>query len=254
MLTLSNKIALVTGGSRSLGQAVAIRLAEAGADVVLTYRSQQGAAAETVAHIQALGRRAAALPVDLTGTANISAFAESFRKILAEWGHDRFDILVNNAGIICQKPFAHVSEEDLDAQYETNFKSVFFLSQELLNDLNDGGRIINIGSGTTRTAFGPLIAYATIKSAVESLTQYLAKELGGRQITANVVSPGALDTDFNHDLFQGNPEARGYIASITALGRVGLPTDVAGVITFLCTDEGGWISGQRIEVSGGAYL
>lgn len=254
MKALENKVALVTGGSRSLGKEVALRLARLGADVCLTYHSQAEAAQQTVAEIEAMGRKAAALQVDLQGTANIAAFVEQFRGVLNEWDRDKFDILVNNAGILCRKPFAAVSEADLDAQYETNFKSVFFLTQQLGDDLQDGGRIINLGSGTTRTAFGPLIAYATIKSAVELFTQYLAKELGQRQITVNVVAPGALDTDFNKDLFEEAPGAKDYIASITALGRVGVAQDAAGVIAFLCTDQAGWITGQRLEVSGGAYL
>lgn len=254
MNTLENKVALVTGGSRSLGKAVALRLAKAGAHVCLTYHSQAGAAEQTVAEIVALGRKAAAFQVDLEGTANLATFVEQFKGILDEWGSDKFDILVNNAGTLCRKPFAMVTEADLDAQYNTNFKSVFFLTQHLVNDLRDGGRIINLGSGTTRTALEPLIAYATMKSAIELLTQYLAKELGRRQITVNVVSPGALDTDFNKELFEARPGAKDHIASITALGRVGVPQDVAGVIAFLCTAEAGWITGQRLEVSGGAHL
>ncbi len=254
MSTLENKVALVTGGSRSLGKAVALRLAKAGADVCITYRSQAEAAQAVVAEIEAMGRKATALQVDLEGTDNIASFVEQFRGVLETWGTDKFHILINNAGILSRKPFAVVSEADLDAQYNTNFKSVFFLTQQLVNDLADGGRIINLGSGTTRTAFGPLIAYATIKAAVELLSQYLAKELGPRHITVNAVSPGALDTDFNKDLFESMPQATDYIASITALGRVGVPQDVEGVIAFLCSDEAGWITGQRLEISGGAYL
>ncbi|WP_420644876.1 SDR family NAD(P)-dependent oxidoreductase [Candidatus Leptofilum sp.] len=254
MTILENKIALVTGGSRSLGKAVALQLAKAGADVCITYHSQAEAALQTAAEIEALGRKAAVLQVDLQGTANIPTLVTQFKEVLSQWGSDKFDILVNNAGIICRKPFGVVSEADLDAQYDTNFKSVFFLTQQLVESLNDGGRIINLGSGTTRTAFLPLIAYATIKSAVESLTQYLAKQLGERQITVNVVSPGALDTDFNKELFEAMPGAKDYIASITALGRVGVPQDAASVIAFLCSDEACWITGQRLEVSGGAYL
>lgn len=254
MNELENKVALVTGGSRSLGKETALRLAALGADVCLTYHSQSEAAQQTVAEIEGMGRKAIALQADFAGTAHIAAFVEQFRGVLREWGIEKFDILVNNAGVLTRKPFPYVSEEDLDAQYNTNFKSVFFLTQTLVNDLRDGGRIINLGSGTTRTAFSPLIAYATIKSAVELFTQYLAKELGQRQITVNTVAPGALDTDFNKELFSERPEARDYIASITALGRVGVAEDAASVIAFLCTDGGRWITGQRLEVSGGAYL
>ncbi|MCB9453042.1 MAG: SDR family oxidoreductase [Anaerolineaceae bacterium] len=254
MTTLENKVALVTGGSRSLGKDTALQLATLGADVCLTYHTQREAAQETIAEIERMGRKAVALQVDFSNTAQLADFVARFRRVLRDWGQDHFDILVNNAGILTRKTFSYVGEADLDAQYNTNFKSVFFLTQALADDLRDGGRIINLGSGTTRTAFAPLIAYATMKSAVELLTQYLAKELGPRQITVNAVSPGALDTDFNKDLFSERPEARDYIASITALGRVGVADDAAGVIAFLCTDAARWITGQRLEVSGGAYL
>lgn len=254
MKVLETQVALVTGGSRSLGKETALRLAKLGADVCLTYHSQAEAAQQTVAEIERMGRKSAALQADFGSTAHIASFVEQFRGVLRDWGTDKFDILVNNAGILTRKPFAFVSEADLDAQYNTNFKSVFFLTQALIGDLCDGGRIINLGSGTTRTAFAPLIAYATMKSAVELFTQYLAKELGQRQITVNAVAPGALDTDFNKELFSERPEARDYIASITALGRVGVAEDAAGVIAFLCTDAARWITGQRLEVSGGAYL
>ncbi|MDX1415251.1 MAG: SDR family oxidoreductase [Candidatus Promineifilaceae bacterium] len=254
MKPLENKAALVTGGSRSLGKTTALRLAALGADVCLSYHSQAEAAQQTVAEIEAMGCKAAALQVDFIDQKHIAGFVEQFRGVLRQWETDKFDILVNNAGILCRKPFAYVSEADLDAQYNINFKSVFFLTQALVNDLRDGGRIINLGSGTTRTAFGPLIAYATMKSAVELFAQYLAKELGQRQITVNVVSPGALDTDFNKDLFTEMPGAKEYIASVTALGRVGVAQDAAGLIAFLCTEEARWVTGQRIEASGGAYL
>ncbi len=254
MNTLENRVALVTGGSRSLGKATALRLAALGADVCLTYHSQAEAAEEVVAEIEGMGRKAVALQADFAGTAHLASFVEQFKGVLGSWETDKFDILVNNAGVLTRKPFAYVREADLDAQYNTNFKSVFFLTQTLVGDMRDGGRIINLGSGTTRTAFAPLIAYATIKSAVELFSQYLAKELGPRQITVNAVSPGALDTDFNKGLFEEMPGAKDYIASITALGRVGAAQDAAGVIAFLCTDEACWITGQRLEVSGGAYL
>lgn len=253
MDTLSKKTALVTGGSRSLGKAIALTLAQDGADVIITYNTQKEAAESVVSEIQSIGRQAMALQVNLAGMAEIDALVEQVNSGLNEWGANGLDILVNNAGVISQKPLEFLSEEDLDRQYSTNYKSVVFLSQKLIPHLNEGGRIINVGSGTTRFAFPPLVGYAPIKSAVETFTLYLAKILGEKKITANVVSPGALDTDFNADIFQ-NEEVVNFVASQTALGRVGLPSDVSGVVSFLCSEKGGWINGQRIEISGGYHL
>lgn len=254
MATLSGKTALVTGGSRSLGKAIALRLADMGASVVITYRTQAEQAAETVAAIHAKGQRATALQVDLTTTEELDALIARFRGILKEWSVAGFDILINNAGITSHTAFSEMTEEDVDRLYGVNFKSVFFLTQRLLDDLNDGGTIINIGSGTTRFVVPHLAAYAALKGAVEVFTRYLARALGPRQITVNVVSPGALDTDFNADIFASNPGITDYLASVTALGRVGLASDVDGVVGFLCTEEARWITGQRLEVSGGMFL
>ncbi|MBV6646075.1 MAG: SDR family oxidoreductase [Cyclobacteriaceae bacterium] len=251
--SLIDKIALVTGGSRSLGKEVALQLAKDGADVIITYKNQKTAAESVVEEIKAMGRKSASVQVDLNGTRELPKLEEEIQKILSNWGQEKFDILINNAGVISNKPLHILSEEDLDNQYNTNYKSVVFLTQRLLNHLSDGGRVINIGSGTTRFAFQPLVGYGPIKAAVEVFTMYLAKILGERKITANVVSPGALDTDFNAEIFS-NPDVTGYVASQTALGRVGLPTDVSGVISFLSSEAGGWINGQRIEVSGGYHL
>jgi len=190
----------------------------------------------------------------LTGTAQISTLTGSFRDLLRDWQADGFDILVNNAGISAHGSFAEVSEELMDRVYEVNFKSGFFVIQSLLPDLRDGGRIISIGSGLGRFAIPGLSVYGAFKAALEHLMRYLAKELGHRGITANAVSPGALDTDFNAAAFDHNPEMKDYLGSVTALGRVGLAEDIGGVVAFLCSDAGRWVTGQRIEVSGGMFL
>jgi len=252
--SLAGKVALVTGGSRGVGRNIALRLAEQGADVIVTYREQRSAAEETVDAIETLGRRAVALQADLTGTAQISTLTGSFRDLLRDWQADGFDILVNNAGISAHGSFAEVSEELMDRVYEVNFKSGFFVIQSLLPDLRDGGRIISIGSGLGRFAIPGLSVYGAFKAALEHLMRYLAKELGHRGITANAVSPGALDTDFNAAAFDHNPEMKDYLGSVTALGRVGLAEDIGGVVAFLCSDAGRWVTGQRIEVSGGMFL
>ena len=252
---LSGKTALITGGSRSVGRATALRLAREGADIILTYRSKAAEAAAVVAEIEAMGRKAAALPVDLEGTAGIPDFvdrlAETGRDVL---GHDRIDILVNNAGIERGSVFGAVSEQDWDAIMDTNLKSAFFLTQALLGRINDGGRILFLGTGLTRFALPPYVAYAASKAALTAVALYLAKTLGPRGITVNVVAPGALDTDFNRANFDAHPEIVNMIAANTAQGRVGHADDIDGVIAFLASPASQWITGQRVEASGGMFL
>jgi len=253
--SLLGKVALVTGGSRSLGRAIALTLADRGADVIITYRTKAREADTVVAEIREKGRKAAALQVDLQGTADLPRFTEALGATLTELtGGNRLDILVNNAGIEHGGIIGQVGEDDYDAIMDTNVKSVFFLTQRLLPNLNDGGRIILIGTGLSRFALPPYIVYAASKAAQTTFALYMAKTLGGRGITANVVAPGALDTDFNRANFEANPAIVDVIASNTALGRVGLPRDVDGVVAFLASEDAGWITGQRIEVSGGMFL
>ncbi|MEM8654038.1 MAG: SDR family oxidoreductase [Pseudomonadota bacterium] len=252
---LTGKTALVTGGSRSLGRATALRLAREGADVILTYRSKAAEAEAVVREIEALGRKAVALQVDLEGTVGIPDFLERLAQAgQAELGHDRIDILVNNAGIERGGVFGSVSEEDWDAMMDTNLKSAFFLTQALLEKINDGGRILFLGTGLTRFALPPYVAYAASKAALSGVALYLAKTLGPRGITVNVVAPGALDTDFNKANFEAHPEVVDVIASNTAQGRVGQADDVEGVIAFLASPAAQWVTGQRLEASGGMFL
>jgi NAD(P)-dependent dehydrogenase (short-subunit alcohol dehydrogenase family) len=253
MHTLKNKVALVTGGNRNVGRETALALAREGADVVITYRAQADSAAQTVKDLQALGVRAAALQVDLTGTAQLPAFVERFQQQLAQWQRKDFDILVNNAGTLRIATFDKVSEDDLDAIFATNYKSVFFLTQKLIGLIADGGRIVNLGSGTARIAFGPLVSYGPLKAALQSLTLYLASFLGKRGITVNAVAPGGLDDDFNAPLFAMMP-AKDYIKANTAVARVGVPNDVGGVIAFLCSPQASFISGAVLPVDGGYHL
>jgi NAD(P)-dependent dehydrogenase (short-subunit alcohol dehydrogenase family) len=255
MTTLKGKIALVTGGNRNIGRETALALAGRGADVVITYREQQDTAAQTVKDLEALGVRAKALQVDLTGTKSLQKLVADFKDVLTSWGRSNFDILINNAGTLRLGTFDSIKEEDLDAIYETNYKSVFFLTQHLMNDIADGGRIVNLGSGTAKIAFGPLVSYGPMKAALQSLTLYLASFLGKRQITVNAVAPGGLDDDFNALLFNKIfPPARDYIKSNTAVGRLGMPDDVGGVIAFLCSPEASFISGAVLPVDGGYHL
>ena len=249
-----HKIALITGGSRGLGRVMALHLARDGADVILTYRQQQAEAAEVVSQIQALGRKAVALKLDVGVVADFPAFTQELLVALGStFGRPTFDFLVNNAGIGVNKPFAKTTEADFDSLMNVHFKGVYFLTQSLLGLIADGGRIVNLSSGLTRYVGPGYSAYASMKGAVDTLTKYLAQELGPRGITVNLVAPGITDTDFTqHALNQ--PGARDFFAKTTALGRVGQPADISGVVNFLCSDDARWISGQRVEASGGARL
>lgn len=253
-MDLQNKVALVTGGNRNNGRAIALALAARGADVVITYRDRREDAEQTVRDLQATGVRVAAIQVDLSDTSNLDSFIAAFRALLSEWGRPTFDILVHNAGILRLATFNAVTEEDLDAIYQVNYKSIFFLSQRLLGDLADGGRIINLGSGTARIAFAPLVSYGPMKAALQSLTLYLASFLGKRGITVNAIAPGGLDNEFNAGLFAQMPQARDYIISNTAVNRIGASDDVGGIVAFLCTDAAAFISGAIIPVDGGYHL
>lgn len=252
---IENKIALVTGASRGLGKNEALRLAEFGSDVILTYRSKKEEAENVVAEIEAKGQKAAALPLDVAQTASFDEFFASLGAVLQEkWGREDFDFLVNNAGIDSYGMIAEISEEAVDNLYNVHFKGTFFFTQKALPHLADGGRIINTSTGLARFTLPGYAAYASMKGGIEVFTRYLAKELGQRGITANVVAPGAIETDFTAPAFNANPQVKEIIASQTALGRVGLPDDIGGVVAFLCTEQARWINAQRIEASGGMFL
>ena len=249
------KIALVTGGSRGLGKNAALRLAEKGLDVILTYNTQVEEANEVVAEIEGLGRKAVALQLDVANTKGLDVFIREVSEVLSQkWNTDKFDFLINNAGVGATVPIAQATEEDFDRLMNIHFKSVYFLTQKALSIMNDGGGIINISTGTTRFCVPGYSMYASMKGAIEIFTKYLAKELGTRGITANIVAPGAIETDFNNAASRNNPQVKTFLASQTALGRVGEANDIGGVIAFLCSEDARWISAQRIEASGGMFL
>jgi NAD(P)-dependent dehydrogenase (short-subunit alcohol dehydrogenase family) len=252
---MKSKIALVTGGSRGLGKDMSLNLAKKGIDVIFTYHSNKQEAEKVVAEIEALGQKAKTFQLD---TGNIKSFDVFFKQVSEHLkentGSPNFDFLINNAGTALYAPFAETTEEQFDTALNIHYKGVFFLTQKALAYLNDGGRIINISSGLARFSFPGSSAYGSMKGAIEVLTRYLAKELGPRRIGANVVAPGAIETDFGGGRTRDNKEINSHIASTTALGRVGLPADIGGVVAFLCTEEARWINGQRIEVSGGMML
>lgn len=255
MITTKSKIALVTGGSRGLGRNMAIALAKKGIDIVLTYNNNKQSADETVTEIESLGQKALALRLDTGNVKSFDAFLTQVSEHLKEkTGSNNFDFLINNAGTALYAPFAETTEAQFDEVLNIHYKGVFFLTQKALPFLNDGGRIINISSGLARFSFPGSSAYGSMKGAIEVLTRYLAKELGPRGIAANVVAPGAIETDFGNGHVRDDKEVNNQIAGFTALGRVGLPDDIGGVVAFLCTEDARWINGQRIEVSGGMSL
>lgn len=251
----TTKIALVTGGSRGLGRDMAVSLAKKGLDVILTYNSNQAEAENVVAEIKSLGQDGQAFQLNTSDVRGFDAFIEkivAYLKGKSETGH--FDFLINNAGTALYAPFAETTEAQFDEIINIHFKGVYFLTQRLLPFLNNGGGIVNISSGLARFSFLGSSAYGSTKGAIEVLTRYLAKELGNKGIRANVVAPGAIETDFGGGHVRDNKEVNDQIAGVTALGRVGLPDDIGGVVAFLCTSDAKWINGQRIEVSGGIFL
>jgi NAD(P)-dependent dehydrogenase (short-subunit alcohol dehydrogenase family) len=251
----STRIALITGASRGLGRNTAISLAGKGVDLIITYHSNRAEADSCVSEIQALGRKAVALRAD---TSDVSSFNGLVREIAGAlrttWGRDKLDFLVNNAGTAVYAPFAETREADFDQMVNIHLKGVFFLTQKLLPLIADGGRIVNLSTGLARFTIPGYAAYSSMKGAIEVLTRYLAKELGPRGIAVNTVAPGAIETDFGGGVVRDNAAVNKQLASVTALGRVGVPDDIGPMIASLLSDDNRWITGQRIEVSGGQSI
>jgi NAD(P)-dependent dehydrogenase (short-subunit alcohol dehydrogenase family) len=252
---MTNKIALVTGGSRGLGKNMALSIAAKGIDVILTYNSKKEEAEEVVREIQATGRKAAAIQLDVADSKGFGNFIATVSSALKEvFSAEKIDFLVNNAGVGLHESFANTTEEQFDNLVNIQLKAPFFLSQKALPILADGGGIVNISTGLARFSLPGYSAYATMKGGIETLTKYQAKELGARGIRVNVVAPGAIETDFGGGMVRDNADVNKFIASQTALGRVGKPDDIGSVVAFLCTDDAKWVNAQRIEVSGGQSL
>ena len=255
MTSTQNRIVLVTGASRGLGRDMALQLAAKGFDVVITYHSKKEEAASVVNEIKSLGRKAHALQLDVALSNSFDAFVTKLKAILkSEFKADGIDALVNNAGIGVHASFTDTTPEQFDNMVNIHLKAPYFLTQKLLPALNDGSSIVNISSGLARFTFEGYSAYGTMKGAVETFTKYLAKELGARQIRVNVVAPGAIETDFGGGVVRDNQELNKMVSSLTALGRVGLPDDIGGVVAFLCSDDSKWVNAQRLEVAGGIFI
>jgi NAD(P)-dependent dehydrogenase (short-subunit alcohol dehydrogenase family) len=249
-----SRIALITGASRGLGRNTAIALARKGTDVIGTYHSNKVEADATVAAIEALGRKAKMFKLDTGKVATFAAFAKELQAALkSTWGRPTLDHLVNNAGIGVHAPFATTSEADFDTLMNVHFKGVFFLTQALLPLIADGGSITNVSSGLARFSIPGYAAYAAMKGGIEVLTRYQAKELGSRGIRVNAVAPGAIETDFGGGAVRDNKQLNDFVASVTALGRPGLPDDIGPAIAALLADDNRWITAQRIEISGGMF-
>ena len=254
-MSTKNKVALVTGGSRGLGKNMALAIARKEIDSIITYNSNKEAADKVVSEIESLGQKAVAFQLDTSKINGFDNFVKQTTSYLQEHrGSPNIDFLINNAGTALYALVTETSEKQLDDIFDIHYKGVFFLTQKFLPFINDGGGIINISSGLARLTFPGSSVYASMKAAVETLTRYLAKELGERKIRVNIVAPGAIETDFGGGRTRDNKEINTRIAGITALGRVGLPDDIGGVVAFLCTKDAYWINGQRIEVSGGQAL
>lgn len=250
-----NKIALVTGGSRGLGRDMAINLAKKGLDVVITYHSNEEAANEVIAKIEANGQKAIALQLDVTLISGFDAFVTSLTSSLkSNFGTDKIDYLINNGGFIYYIPYTNVSVDQFDDLLNVHFKGPFFFTQKLLGSINNNGGLVNVSTGLARFSTPGFATYAAMKGAMETLTKYQAKELGERGIRVNIIAPGPIETDVMGGAVRDNKEMNTYLASQTALGRVGLPDDVGSVVAFLCTDDAKWINGIRIEISGGSNL
>jgi NAD(P)-dependent dehydrogenase (short-subunit alcohol dehydrogenase family) len=254
MSTHPAPVTLITGASRGLGRSMALHLAQAGHDLILTYRDRADEAASAVAEVESRGRRAAAFRLDSADVSAFPAFMEQVRATLADWGRDGLNHLVNNAGFGLYAPFADTRESDFDALLNVHFKGPFFLTQSLLLVLVDGGSVLNISTGLTRFSFPGYSAYAAMKGAIETLTHYQARELGARRIRVNVLAPGAIATDFGGGAVRDNPGLNAMIAGQTAMGRVGEADDIGAAVVALLGPGAGWITGQRIEASGGMIL
>lgn len=244
MEALFNKIAIVTGSSRGIGEEIAKALAKAGASVVINYAASEDAADRVVSEITTSGGRAIAVKADVSKAEQVASL---FDAVIGQFG--KVDILINNAGTILYKTIENTTDDDFDHILSVNVKGTFNTLREAASRLENNGRIINFSSSTTRLMLPTYGAYCATKGAVEQLTRVFSKEVGSRGITVNTVSPGPTNTElFTEGKSQ---EVIDRLASMAALGRIGDPIDIARIVLFLVSDEASWITGQNIGANGG---
>jgi 3-oxoacyl-[acyl-carrier protein] reductase len=252
---LTGKNALVTGASRGIGRAIALRLATEGALVAVHYGGNTTAAKETIELITNAGGRAFAVHAELGVPGDAATLWAGFDAGLHDIGAEPgVDILVNNAAIARSKAIDAVTAAEFDAVFAVNVRAPFFIVQQGLDRIRDGGRIVNISSGVTRIAYPETIAYSMTKGALNTFSLTLAKALGARNITVNSVSPGIVDTDVNADWLRDNPEAWAHAAAYSTFNRVGQPDDIADIVAFIASTDARWISGQNIDATGGSQI
>tara|TARA_R110002020_G_scaffold369411_2_gene581263 strand:+ start:732 stop:1490 length:759 start_codon:yes stop_codon:yes gene_type:complete len=252
---MNHPITLITGASRGLGKSMALSLADAGHDIIITYQEHADAAESVVSEVIEKGCRAIALQLDLGESTTFPGFTQEVKSALeTHWPQQKLDHLVNNAGMAADSLMQECNEDTLDLLYNVHFKGSTLLTCELLPLLNDGGAVLNVSSGLARFTLPGYGPYAAMKGAIETATKYWAKELGDRHIRVNVLAPGAIETDFGGGRVRDNADINQFVASQTALGRVGLPDDIGAITALLLSPAAYWITGQRIEASGGMFL
>jgi 3-oxoacyl-[acyl-carrier protein] reductase len=248
MTNLANKTALVTGASRGMGRATALALAAAGAHVIVHYGRNADEAKAVVDQIRAAAGRADAVSADLAAPDGAHLLAAQVRNLAGS----QLDILVSNAGISNAATFETMTVKDFDSLFAVNVRAPFFLLQQLLPIMGDGGSIVFLSSLGARAAVGTLAAYASTKGAINTLVKYFAAALGPRGIRVNAVAPGVIDTDMSN--FTKTEDGRKTVMGMQSLKRIGQPGDVASVIAFLVSDEARWITGDVVAVDGGSKL
>ncbi|MBP2448365.1 SDR family NAD(P)-dependent oxidoreductase [Rhizobium leguminosarum] len=252
---MTKQIALITGASRGLGRSMALHLAKRGVAIIGTYRSGAAEADTLRQEIEALGGKAAMIALDVSHAASFPAFAETVADTLkTQFGREQFDFLVNNAGQGLYALMTDATEEQFDSLIDTHLRGPVFLTQKLLPLIADGGRILNVSSGFVRVTMAGYGLYAAAKAAIQTLTKFMAVELGARQIRVNTIAPGAIATDFGGGVVRDDANVNAYVAGTIALGRVGEPDDIGGAVAAILSDDMGWANGTTFDISGGQAI
>ncbi len=249
------KVAVVTGGSRGIGKDIAFSLARMGIGIVLTYHSNNAEADRTAQEILAFGGVAVALQLDLAVSSSFDTLLEELIAVLPnKFGTEKIDFLINNAGFGKAFPIDSLTESDFDSFVDVHFRGVFFLTQKALRIMHDGGGVVFITAAADRYCVPNYAVYGACKGAVEVFSRYVAKEYGPRGIRSNTVAPGGIVTDFNNAAIRSNPQAQQWIIAQTPMGRLGQAHDIGGLVALLCSDDARWLTGQRLEATGGFNL